>query len=87
MDDAVAARIEGKLDLMNERHLRFTDDMSDVKTRLNGHSERLNSMEAWRDRAEGMSSAVKLVWIVGGALCGTFITVAIAAVSYLTNGG
>lgn len=87
MDDAVAARIEGKINLINERHERYTQDITDVKTRLNGHSERLNTIETWYHKAAGASSAIKLVWLIGGAICGTALTVGIAMFSYLTNGG
>lgn len=86
MDAVTAVRIEGKIDLINERHERFTEDMTDVKTRLNGHSDRLNKLEAYKDKAEGVSSAVRVMWLAGGAIIGTVITVGIAAFSYLTGG-
>jgi hypothetical protein len=49
----VWARIEGKLDLLNERQSRSNDDIRDLRERANGHSNRLLTLEADKHSREG----------------------------------
>lgn len=44
-DEAAIARIEGKVDLINDRHSRFIEDVRDINLRVGKHGDRLNELE------------------------------------------
>ena len=67
------ARMEGKIDLMNERHETTKADLSDVKQRLHGHANRITVLEADRHLRQGERqgvalSAKALHWLVAGGV-------------------
>jgi hypothetical protein len=82
VSDAVTlARIEGKVDRINDRAARGEADMADVKTRLNGHSNRIGALETAdkvdKAQRETVEKVVKLLWaIFGTILIGGIVTVA-----------
>jgi len=59
-------RIEGKLDLVNDRHETMKGDIVEVKTRLHSHANRLGILEARDNQRTGAVGAVKLLWAAGG---------------------
>lgn len=59
-------RIEGKLDLVNDRHETMKGDIVEVKTRLHSHSNRIGVLEARDHQRTGAVGAVKLLWAAGG---------------------
>lgn len=63
-------RIEGKLELINEKINRFTDDLKDMRDRLHGHSNRLAAIEARNHlqtgERKGAETVVRLLWAVFG---------------------
>lgn len=64
------ARMEGKIDTINERHAAFVEDVRDVKVRLNTHSERINELERDKDQKagerKGMEYTLKVLWSIVG---------------------
>lgn len=65
-------RMEGKIDLLNERHDTFKGDLRDLKERSHSHSNRLGVLEADKHLRQGAASTVRILWIVlsggGGAV-------------------
>lgn len=66
-------RIEGKIDLLNERNSRNTDDIRDLRDRANGHSGRINALEAANyvreGEVKGFDKALRAIYTLA-TVCG-----------------
>lgn len=94
VQDAVAfVRMEGKINLIDERLKYITESWASTNTRLNAHSERLNSIEAKMNteagKRQGVEQVVKVLWaILAVLLTGGLATIAavVAALMGAFNG-
>lgn len=81
MSDAVTlARLEGKMDVFNERQQTMTQNWTLANTRLNTHSERITAIEqtlvGTAGEKKGVSAVVRVLWAILGVLfTGGFLTV------------
>jgi len=57
-NEAMLIRIEGKIDLLNERNARNADDIKDLRERAHGHSNRIGALEAANYVREGEQKGV-----------------------------
>jgi len=64
-------RMEGKLDLLNDRHETMRGDITEVKTTITAHSGRIQQLEAKDQQRIGAIGAVKILWGVGGVSIAT----------------
>jgi hypothetical protein len=89
VSDAVQlTRIEGKIDRLNDRTGRVEGDLTNVQSRLNGHSERLTAVEKQDTLADGKrqgtEQVVKVLWaILGVMLTGGIATIATVVAALL----
>jgi len=75
------ARMEGKIDLVNERHETVKTDLTDVKLRLHGHGTRIQLLEArdyfLKGERKGLALSAKAIhWLTGGGVIGILALIA-----------
>lgn len=77
------ARIEGKIDLLNERNSRNSEDIKDARERAHQHSNRLHALEAANNIREGeqrgFDKAIKAIYALA-TVCGLGSIAAIARI-------
>lgn len=82
MSEAWGARLEGKLDLLNERHDRVIEDVKAMRERQHSHSNRLQLIEAnhhsQMGERKGQEQVVRMLWavisLIGGGGVLTIVT-------------
>lgn len=70
-------RLEGKIDLVNQSSNRTASDIADIRTRLNGHSDRILKQELAAASRMGMVTLAKFLYGgIGAALAAVVAVVA-----------
>jgi hypothetical protein len=80
MDEVTAARIEGKIDLINQAMTHIAQDMADVRARMNNHGERIGAIERDRSGEAGEKRTIAAVVRVLWALIAVLLTGGVASV-------
>ena len=60
-------RIEGGINLLNERHETVKADIRDIREQQHRHSNRLGVLEASEHQRRGAAVAIKIMWALGGS--------------------